>query len=92
VRLLHRTTLANADEIERVAAFTDGQYDSFGRGVMGVYFCTADNHAPGNPALFEVEIPDEELLDEWSDPCPPNATDWRVPAHVVNRFPRSRLQ
>lgn len=92
MKLLHRTTIERAELIDR-CGFTDGVYDSFGRGVMGVYFCTMDKpeHALGNQALIVVEIPEDQLLAEWSDPCPPDAVDWRIPAAVVNNYPRTRL-
>jgi hypothetical protein len=75
--LYHRTTPEGARAI-RASGFEASLYDAFDKGLTGVYLCSSSGlHQSLGDSLLMVEIPDEELDPEWSDPCldDPRSTD-----------------
>ena len=63
--------------------------DDFEDGLAGVYVCSSPElHLSLGVSLLTLQIPDDELRLEWSEPCLENqrATDWYVPRNLADRF------
>jgi hypothetical protein len=86
--LYYRTTTEGAEAI-RDGGFETLLSDDFENGLAGVYVCSSPElHLSLGVSLLTLQIPDDELRPEWSEPCLENqrASDWCVPRNLADRF------
>lgn len=88
-KVYHRTREESAAAISSVG-FRDSGFNAFDANspVRGVYVCTdpaTKNHRPSDPALFVIDVPPNVLAASMSGTCPPRATDYLIPAALLNQ-------